>query len=111
MQKHIIWLGMALIASGCITHRQTVYEDVERTRVEFESDAAARLFYETLSRRSGQGRHAESTTQVALPIVFSHERTVLPGKNVEFNQAVAICDSNRDERITETEARIYANLK
>ncbi|HLP75580.1 MAG TPA: hypothetical protein VK327_01570 [Candidatus Paceibacterota bacterium] len=106
----IILASVALLNAGCISHTETVYRDVERTRVEFESDAAARLFYETLSKR-GSVNHAESTTHVELPIVFSHERHVVPGRNAEFNEAVAICDSNRDGRITETEARIYANQK
>jgi len=53
--------------------------------------------------------HTESTTHVSLPIVFEHERKVKRGKNYDFNQAVAICDSNRDGRITELEARIFAN--
>jgi hypothetical protein len=101
--------GTVLLSAGCITHTETVYQDVERTRIEFESDAAARLFYETLSKRSGSMNHSESTTQVNLPIVFSHERKVLPGKNVEFNQSVDICDSNKDGKITELEARVYAN--
>jgi len=100
-----------VLGVGCINHTTTVYQDVERTPVEFESDAAARLFYETLSRKAGSMNHSESTTHVELPIVFSHERKVLPGKNVEFNQAVAICDSNRDGKITELEARVYANQK
>ncbi len=105
-----IGLGLALLGTGCIHHEQTVYRDVERTPVEFESDSAARLFYETLSKR-GTSNRTESTTEVALPIVFSHERKVRPGRNVEFNQAVAICDSNKDGKITELEARIYANQK
>ncbi|MBC8097179.1 MAG: hypothetical protein H7Y43_15335 [Akkermansiaceae bacterium] len=103
--------GAALLGAGCITHTETVYRDAERTRVEFESDAAARLFYETLSRKAGSMHQSESRTEVALPIIFSHERKVRPGKNVEFNQAVAICDSNQDGRITELEARVYANQK
>jgi hypothetical protein len=101
----------ALLGAGCITHTETVYRDVERTRVEFESDAAARLFYETLTKRSGSMNRSESSTHLSLPIIFSHERKVQPGKNVEFNQAVAICDSNQDGRITELEARVYANQK
>ena len=100
---------MCALASGCISHTSTVYEDVERTKVEFESDAAARLFYETHSKKSGSMDHAESTTHISLPIVFDTERKVKRGKNYDFNQAVAICDSNKDGRITELEARIFAN--
>lgn len=104
-------MGVAWLGTGCITHTETVYQDVERTKVEFESDAAARLFYETLSKKSGSMHHSESTTHLELPIIFSHERRVLPGKNTDFNQAVAVCDSNQDGKITELEARIYANQK
>ncbi len=96
---------------GCITHKSIVYQDVERTKVEFESDAAARLFYETLSKNSASQKHSESTTTIDIPIIFETERKVVPGRNVEFNEAVAICDANKDGRITETEAKIYANAR
>ncbi len=99
-------LGVAL--TGCITHKSVVYQDVERVKVEFESDAAARLFYETLNKISG-GKHSESTTTISIPIVFEHEQKVVPGPNVKFNDAVAVCDSNKDGRITELEARVFAN--
>jgi len=111
IKRQILCLTGALLFCGCISHRTVVYQDVARAKVEFESDAAARLFYETLSRISPSRDHSESTTSVAIPIVFEHERKVVPGKNVEFNDAVAICDSNRDGIITETEARIFANQK
>ena len=101
--------ALSLGLTGCITHRSTVYEDVQRVPVEFESDAAARLFYETLSRNSGRGQHSESTTTVAVPFVFQNEQKTVAGPNVQFNDAVAACDSNRNGKITEQEARIYAN--
>ena len=94
---------------GCISHNSTVYRDVERTPVDFETDAAARLFYETLSRNFRPSNHSESTVRVQIPIVFAHERKVIPGRNVEFNEAVAMCDSNKDGSITELEAQIFAN--
>ena len=107
----LVLTASSLLLSGCITHHSTVYRDVERTRVEFESDTAARLFYETLSKNSAGRNHSESTTSIEIPIIFETERKVVPGRNVEFNEAVAICDSNKDGRITEAEARIYANVK
>jgi hypothetical protein len=109
-------LGISLIvaaalSAGCISHHSTVYQEVPRASVQFESDAAARLFYETLSRNSSAKNRSESTTTFALPLVFEHERKVVPGRNVEFNEAVEICDSNHDGKITEDEAKIYANIK
>ena len=102
--------AVGLLVPGCITHKSVVYQDVERTRIEFESDAAARLFYETLSKNPG-GKSSESTTTVSLPIVFEHEQKSVAGPNVKFNAAVAACDSNKDGRITELEARIFANQR
>jgi hypothetical protein len=110
INKHGITLAaLGILLTGCISHKSVVYQDVERVKVEFESDAAARLFYETLSRNSATGKHSESTTTISIPIVFQNEQKVVPGRNVEFNEAVAICDSNKDGKITEAEARIYAN--
>ena len=110
INKHRIALaGLGVLLAGCITHKSVVYQDVDRVKVEFESDAAARLFYETLSRNSAAGKHSESTTTVSIPIIFQNEQKVVPGRNVEFNEAVAICDSNKDGKITEAEARVYAN--
>jgi len=103
--------ALGIFLSGCITHKSVVYQDVERVRVEFESDAAARLFYETLTRNSPNKRHSESTTTVSLPIVFEHEQKSVAGPNVKFNDAVAVCDSNKDGKITELEARIFANQR
>jgi len=99
-------LGVAL--AGCITHKSVVYQNVERVKVEFESDAAARLFYETLNKISGD-RHSESTTTISIPIIFENEQKTVPGPNVRFNDAVAACDSNKDGKITELEARVFAN--
>ena len=97
-----------LVLSGCITHKSTVVRNVDRTRVEFENDTAARIFYEALSKLP-EGRHqAESTTTIDIPVVFENERHVVTGPNATFNEAVAECDSNRDGKITELEAKIFA---
>ena len=119
MKKTIAKLTLAaasgFLLSGCIgpiiSHKSTVYKDAERTKVEFESDAAARLFYETLSRNSKPHKQSESTTNVEIPVLFEHSRTVVSGANTAFNEAVAVCDSNKDGRITELEAKVYANVR
>jgi hypothetical protein len=109
IKNYLAVSALGLLLSGCITHKSVVYQDVERVKIEFESDAAARLFYETLSKRPVTGPHAESTTTVSIPIVFENEQKTVPGPNVRFNDAVAECDSNKDGKITELEARIFAN--
>lgn len=108
--KHSIALAaLSLVFTGCISHKSVVYHDVERVPVEFESDAAARLFYETLSRNDSGKRYSESTTTISIPIVFENEHKTVAGPNVKFNAAVAACDTNKDGKITELEARIFAN--
>ena len=98
----------SLVLSGCITHKSTVVRDVERTPVEFENDAAARIFYEALSRMPAARHQTESTTEIEIPVIFDNERHVISGPNAAFNVAVAECDSNKDGKITELEARIFA---
>ncbi|MCW5556686.1 MAG: hypothetical protein KIT22_02395 [Verrucomicrobiae bacterium] len=101
--------AVAWMACGCIHTHETIVQDEARTPVSFESDAAARTFYETLSRIPDSGRRGESKTEIVIPIVFEHERKVVTGRNQAFNDAVARCDTNRDGVITEQEARIFAD--
>jgi len=112
MNKTIAKLLFAAVCSvmlcGCITHQSTVVRDVERTKVEFENDTAARVFYEALSKMPEARHQSESTTKIDIPVVFENERHVVTGPNGAFNAAVAECDSNRDGRITELEAKIFA---
>ena len=100
--------ALALAPTGCmITHETTVVRDQERVRVEFENDAAARIFYEALSKRAEPQREI-SKTKLEIPVVLEHTCKVETGPNAAFNRAVERCDTNRDGRITEAEARIYA---
>jgi hypothetical protein len=101
-------LTAAALVTGCIHTNETVVNDVSRTPVEFENDTAGRLFYETFSRVPNSGQQQESKTEVSIPIVFEHEKRTVRGPNHAFNAAVAQCDTNRDGKITETEARIFS---
>jgi hypothetical protein len=101
---------ITMMGSGCISHDETVYEEVPRSRIEFENDRAARVFYESLTKAPPR-RHSESKTEVAIPFIFDHKRRVIPGQNVAFNDAVALCDTNQDGKITESEAQIFADAR
>jgi hypothetical protein len=101
-------LALAALNTGCISTEQTVYHDQERVKIEFENDTAGRLFYEALSKQQSHDGRTESKTQVSIPIVFDHKRRVVDGESIGFNQAVRRCDTNGDSRITELEARIFA---
>ena len=101
-------LALAALNTGCISTEQTVYQDQERVKIEFENDTAGRLFYEALSKQQSRRGRSESKTEVSIPVVFDHKRRVVEGESVAFNQAVRRCDTNGDGRITELEARIFA---
>lgn len=113
----ILTAGMALAAvlitvsvsvTGCIHTEETVVKDESRAPVEFENDTAGRVFYEALSRMPDAERRTEKESEVSIPVVFSHKQKVVRGSNHAFNQAVLRCDTNRDGRITESEARIFS---
>ncbi len=112
MKKTVLTLflatGSAVLFSGCITHDSTVVRECERTKVEFENDTAARLFYEAANRAPYRDDRRETTTKFEIPIIFEHKRHVITGSNTAFNRAVGVCDSNKDGKITEMEARIFA---
>ena len=100
--------AFGLLVSGCINHNETVTRDVERLPIQFENDAAARLFYEALTKDTGHRSRTESTTEVSLPIIFEHKEKTVTGPNGAFNDAVMMYDTNKDGKITEQEARIYS---
>ena len=102
----VVLLASAVIGTGCIHTEQTEYRDEPRLKVEFENDAAGRMFYEGLSKMR-QPQRQESSTEVSLPIVFHHKHRTVEGENIAFNQAVRRCDTNGDGRITELEAKIF----
>lgn len=99
---------VALFTTGCIHYQETVVQNDIRTSVTFESDTAARIFYETLSKSVGKEQKQEKKIDISIPIVFAHETKVVYGPNRAFNDAVNRCDTNHDGRITEQEARIYS---
>jgi hypothetical protein len=114
-RKNVVAAGMTACCTvwlaGCVTHESNVTRDVERTKVEFENDAAARLFYEALSQFPPEDTRKDSTTKFEIPILFEYKKHVVTGSNTTFNRAVELCDSNRDGKITEQEARIFAEQK
>lgn len=96
---------------GCITHHETVYRDVPRVKVEFENETAARVFYDSLHARPMKHAGEDSTTKVEIPVIFEHSEHIVSGENEGFNAAVKLCDTNQDGRITELEAKIFADMR
>lgn len=110
MNKLLLNLTVALASVtlvGCISHKTTVCHHVERVKVEFENEAAGRIFYEKLSHLPNSNRK-ESRTEFAIPLVFEWENKVETDDNERFNDAVRRCDTNNDGKITEKEAKIFS---
>jgi hypothetical protein len=105
----LVGLALLLLSTGCVSTENTSYRDQPRRKVEFENDVAGKLFYEALSKMQSRRGKSERTTHVSLPIIFDHKERVVEGEGVVFNEAVNRCDTNGDSRITELEARIFAD--
>lgn len=108
--RNLAILSASILLFGCISNDETVYRDVSRVKVEFENETAGKLFYETLSKMPRPSTK-ESNSKVEIPIVFEHKRHVVQGDSFAFNDAVAKCDTNRDGKITELEAKIFSQRK
>lgn len=57
---------------------------------------------------SKSGGRRDSTTEVEIPLVFGHKSRTVVGPNMAFNEAVSRCDTNKDGKISELEANIFA---
>ena len=102
---------LALVATSptaCINSRETVYRQTEPVKVEFENDAAARIFYEAFTKSPESRERNEKTTTFFIPLIVNSHRTEKDSEVFALNSAVRLCDSNADGKITEQEARIYA---
>jgi hypothetical protein len=100
--------ALAACLTACLSTKETVYRDVERVKITFESDAAARTFYEAFTQSPESRQRNEKTTTFNIPVILHAQRTEKDSENAAFNAAVRRCDTNADGRITEAEARLYA---
>jgi hypothetical protein len=100
--------ALAASLTACISTKETIYRDVERVKVEFESDTAARVFYEAFTKSPESRQRNEKTSRFVIPVIVDAQRTERDSENATFNAAVRRCDTNGDGKITEQEARIYA---
>ncbi|MFM8469553.1 MAG: hypothetical protein ACKODH_06225 [Limisphaerales bacterium] len=106
--RSVLIAALAASLTACISTKETVYRDVERLKVEFENDAAARIFYEAFTKSPESRQLNEKTTTFNIPVIIHAQRTEKDSENAAFNAAVRRCDTNADGKITEAEARIYA---
>jgi len=106
----ILALTGALAFTGCISSTKTEYTDEERTSVAFESPKAEADFHAALDRRKGApGRYErpEERTTVCLILVNVSRRKITSGPNHDFNQNVHLCDTDRNNVISEREAQAF----
>ena len=94
---------------GCISHQETIHTNKQRLPISFETDAAARTFYEAVEKIRESSRPTESKTEFHIPVILSHKITTVNGPHQVFNESVQRADTNQDGKFTETEARIFAD--
>lgn len=99
----------AVTGPGCISHQETVRTHEERLPIGFETDAAARTFYEAIEKLRALHAPSESKTEFHIPVILSHEVTTVNGPHQVFNEGVRRADTDRDGTITEKESRIFAD--
>lgn len=102
-------LLLGLAGAGCISHQETIRRDEERLPISFETDTAARTFYEAVEKIRAASAPTESKTEFHIPVILSHKITTVNGPHQVFNESVRRADTDRDGRITEKEARIFAD--
>ena len=100
---------LGAVGWGCISHQETVRRDEQRLPISFETDAAARTFYEAVEKIRESSTPTESKTEFHIPVIFSHKITTVNGPHQVFNESVRRADTNQDGTITEKEARIFTN--
>ncbi len=100
-----------VMTSGCIHRHKLVDHRDPRVPIAFETDTAARLFYEKLESNRSFSTLNGTRTAITVPLFFEHEVTSVRGSHVDFNLAVQTCDTNQNGIITEQEARIFCNPK
>ena len=106
--RALLLAALAASLTACISTKETVYREFERLKVEFENDAAARVFYEAFTKAPESRQRNEKTSRFVIPVIIDAQRTEKDSENAAFNAAVRRCDTNGDGKITEQEARIYA---
>lgn len=97
------------VGLGCISHQETVRRDEQRLPISFETDAAARAFYEAVEKIRASSTPTESKTEFHIPVILSHKINTVNGPHQVFNESVRRADTNQDGKITEREARIFAD--
>jgi hypothetical protein len=103
---------LGAVGLGCsylISHQETVRRDEQRLPISFETDAAARTFYGAVEKIRASSSPTESKSEFHIPVILSHEITTVTGPHQVFNESVRRADTNQDGKITEKEARIFAD--
>jgi hypothetical protein len=114
MQRHRITAGIGLLAlmsiqSGClVTHvnRSIVRANEPRRDMQFESPFAQRTFNQ-LAFNEKRRNDSVSARMVAIPFLTMHVHTATPSENAFYNDQIAVCDTDGDGFITDSEAMSY----
>ena len=110
----IVSLMICIYCSGCLVvynGTKVLRKNEKRKVVEFESEQASQLFHEKLNKKlcSCTDRTMESE-QLIIPFIVATNTSMKLSENACYNDALQMCDSNGDDFISESEAKIYSQI-
>ena len=100
---------LPLLSTGCVVvggAKRTEFEEAQRLPVKFSSATAAQDFHEGL-RLSDREPYTDASGFVA-PFLFARGSATYH-ETAHYNAEVRLADVDRDNEITEAEARAYAS--
>lgn len=104
------WLALLVACPGClVTHhsRHIVREEEPRREVEFESLQVRQAFEARLADLKDKGDKPRKERILAIPFLLAWSREEVLSDNAWYNDQLAACDTNGDNRIALDEAWVY----
>jgi hypothetical protein len=104
-------IALYLGGAGCLINsgsEKVVESDAKRLKVDFETEDGLSTFQRTVRQRYEAGGGVVSKTGFAIPFVIATGEKRVLSENAFYNGEVAKADANGDSKISDAEARAYA---
>ena len=99
------------LGGGCLVNsgsEKVVESDAKRMKIDFESEEGLSKFQGTVRQRYETGGGVVSKSGFAIPFVVAVGEKRVLSENAYYNGEVAKADANGDGKISDAEARVYA---
>jgi hypothetical protein len=115
LTRSIAWSIAAAAAvalcGGCLinsSNEKVVQPDAKRVAVDFESEQALATFQKAVAARYAGDGGVVSRSGFAIPFVIGASEKRVLSENAFYNAQVVKADADGDGRLSEAEARVYA---